>query len=333
MIWQKTELQFRANFEFPPEVLGHHLHSRFKLSTGNTGLQPRQHADIFAAAHRPGNERQRRPNIRCARVGRTFISYRIEVARHHPNHSEWLTVQQNGFAYPVGVASQPAHPNSIANDCDALAITAILFVQKVAAEHWVNSQNSKILGVHWHAAQMFRGIPRSQVVTNLRVARDVLKGFTVSAKAIQLLCCQALLIHQFLVAFSEHHNALGFREWQRTKQDAVNDRKDGGVRANPQRERQHGDDRKARRVTQYAESVADVLPESCHEAPAVAKHMSVSIERFSKKWMRNPVVGSRQALYLYLVFPARGDSESETWKGNYSREETLTSWFGRGCRR
>src|SRR6202040_981965 len=135
---------FRSHvvWEFSAEVLGHDLHSRGKLSAVNTRLQPGQHADIFSAAHGPSYQRQRRPDIRCATVGRTLIADRIEFARHYPNHREWLTVQQNGFAYAAGVASEPAHPNSVANDCHTLAVPAILFVQKFAAKLWVNAQNT-----------------------------------------------------------------------------------------------------------------------------------------------------------------------------------------------
>src|SRR5438445_4552700 len=85
-----------------------------------------------------------------------------------------------------------------------------------------------------------------------------------------------------------HDDAFGLREWQGTKQHAVNDRKNCSVGANPQSQRQHGNHCEAKRFTQYAETVADVLPESCHEVPAVAKYMSVSRERILEKMDAQP---------------------------------------------
>src|SRR5260370_42534308 len=136
--------------------------------------------------------------------------------------------------YRAGVASQSPCPNSVANDCSALAVTAICVVQEVAAAQGVNTQDTKVLGVDGHAAEVLGGISHSQVVANFRVAGHVLEWFAKSPKAPQLRCGETFRIHLLLVALGKQDDTVRLREWERAEDDAVNDSEYSGVSADAQ---------------------------------------------------------------------------------------------------
>ena len=63
---------------------------------------------------------------------------------------------------------------------------------------------------------------------------------------------------------SKKDDAFGVRKRQRPQKNAVHQAKDGGVRADAERERNNGDGGEAFLLQQHAGSVADVVQEGCH---------------------------------------------------------------------
>src|SRR6202042_1559577 len=80
---------------------------------GDPGLEPREDIDVFAATHGFGDERDWRPDVGCAGVGRAGLADRGETARHHADDGERLAVEEDGFADRIGVGGEVMLPEVV----------------------------------------------------------------------------------------------------------------------------------------------------------------------------------------------------------------------------
>ena len=70
-----------------------------------------------------------------------------------------------------------------------------------------------------------------------------------------------------MVGFGKLDDAVRLGEGKRAEQHSVHDREYCGIRADPQRQRQNGDDGEPRTLRQHADRIAKVLPDGTHPVP------------------------------------------------------------------
>jgi len=64
---------------------------------------------------------------------------------------------------------------------------------------------------------------------------------------------------------AQHHELLGIRNGQPAQENLIQQREDGGIRANPQSQRHDGNSGEARRLPKDAQPVPDVLKQASHD--------------------------------------------------------------------
>lgn len=114
---------------------------------------------------------------------------------------------------------------------------------------------------------MVGAISGGQVVADFREPGNALKELAVLLQMPELCCREAHFVCQLFVALSKLQQALGVREREGTQKDTIDDGEDGGVGSDAEGEGQNSDYGEARGFGEYAEAVAEVVPEGSHGSP------------------------------------------------------------------
>ena len=96
--------------------------------------------------------------------------------------------------------------------------------------------------------------------------------------------------------FVEVNEPLRLRIGQRPEQHVVDDAEDGGVRADPEREREHGDEGEARRFAKLAESEAKIV-----------HRFFPFVGRPPRGWMASAAADALQILFSSFIIIRRGE--------------------------
>src|SRR5260370_16146858 len=114
---------------------------------------------------------------------------------------------------------------------------------------------------------MLSFIPGSEIEAHIGVTGYIFEKFSVLPKTLQLLCRHIHLIGLCLIGFGKLHDAVGLGEGKWAEQHSVHNRENCRIRADPQRQRQNGDDSKPGTLRQHPRGESYVLPERVHEPP------------------------------------------------------------------
>ena len=141
----------------------------------DAGLEAREDVDIFTAAHRFGDERERRPDIGRAGIGGAGLTDRAEAARHDADDGERLAIEEDGLADGIGIGGEVVLPEIVGDDRDVLAVAGVVGGNEVAADLGSDAKYAEKVGADRHAAEMDSVVADGEVVADFGDACDVLK--------------------------------------------------------------------------------------------------------------------------------------------------------------
>ena len=230
------------------------------------GLRLGQRHAGFEATHDPERmivplrEQLRRERGRQVDFG--FLARVVEGGWHDADHGALDAVENDVAPDDVGIGAEASHPESAAQDDDRRGARAFVVRGERAAENRRQPEDGEQIRRRADRADVL-GLSAAREVVFLQavVERHVLERaaalFPVDVggrrdRAVTVEADRGRL-------FPEKHEPIGFRERQRPQQHGAHDAEDRGVRADAEREDQHGDDGEAGRAREHADGVANVL--------------------------------------------------------------------------
>src|SRR4029079_3929249 len=188
--------------------------------TGAAG-EPRQSIEIP----------QRRVTAVCLDVDgnpdRLFLSLQPEAARHHPDDGVLLVVEREPAAQGIRLRPQPAAPDVVADDHDALAAGPAVAAGEVAPQAWLHAEHRQQAEAHVLPGDALR----------LGVAGDVERRRRIRLESLEdrrLRLPDGDLLRRETVASAAGHTVgiedadetIGVGEWRRPQDQLIDDAED-----------------------------------------------------------------------------------------------------------
>ena len=203
-------------------------------------------------------DRARHPNLGLFRE--------FKSRRHHSDDRNGSRADLDLFADNRGVGSEAALPQSVADDRDAYRLGFVVFGNERSPENRLDTEHREEPARHAGARHALRFGPIGAKVRvtgpECRGAREEI-GLLRPIGEIQERDVAVGNPRRRISAF-EVDDAFRGRERQRTEENAVDQAEDGGVGADAEPERDHGDGREAFILEKHSDSVTDVLEECAH---------------------------------------------------------------------
>ena len=216
-----------------------------------------------AAADRGGRKIYRSPHIGGSRSG--------EPCGHHTNYRVGFAVQLDCFVDGVGAAAEMRFPKCVGHYRDVVLAFRVFTGNERAAELRRDAENRKEIRLRLDQRYFLRGA-RAAHVAGLapREHRHIVESAILRAPIEEILIGEREIAWSGF-GFPKLDEVIGLGERQRLQQHGMDDGEDCRVRADAERDCQHGDDGEARRFAKHAKSVFDVLNQSAHFASVSRK--------------------------------------------------------------
>ncbi len=228
-------------------------HLLLRLLETDARLDPRQHLKGVASAVRQLTlcEDERHPEF--DRGGRV-----LHGLRHHANHLILLAAEQDVAPHQPRVGAVTPPPEPVAQHDDALAPRLIFAFEEASPGLRRRAEHLEEVRRDLRADGAHRLLLLAQVEVAVLVGGDSREGVRLRAPVQKIRDGDraGAALRQSLV---DRDEPAGLRVGQRTQEYRVDDREDGRVAANAERQRQHGDGRKPRLAPQHAETVPQVF--------------------------------------------------------------------------
>ena len=195
-------------------------------------------------------------NVKLYRFG---LDGKLETLRHHPDDRVRTAIQHHDAAYDVIGAIETALPKSITQDNFETAGSAtrlLISARKAATKHRLDAKHVEKLSAHLFSAYALGFLFVNQRKTAVLINRHARKAAVLVAKIEKVGVAhrgeswRRYGLGQIDAAHGREF--LRSREWQRLQKDGVDHAKDGGVRTDPEREREHSDQRECGMLDQLS---------------------------------------------------------------------------------
>ena len=241
------------------KLLGRRTHPLLSLRQRDAGLEPRRRLEIVALIGRVGIEPERKPDLRWS----TELA-EAEFAKHSDDEVR-VAAERDRLADGLAIAVEPALPELAAQDHDALAPrTIIVRTERPAGLEW-RAEELEEIGADVARAELFRevspgviddaGVERGGLLDDLRLGAPMHELRRGRPGPLPL----SRGVH-------EHHEPVGLRHVHRPQQDGVDDRENGRVGADAERQRGQGGERERRVLAQHPDGQAQVFEERLYMA-------------------------------------------------------------------
>ena len=249
---------------------------RLRLVTRYARLQLADDVVVLAVADRGGVgvELQRHDDFRVqgAAERRHHFLGEVEALGEDADHLVRLAVQDQRAPHGARIAAEPAQPGGMSEDRGAAGAGRRVLrpgeppVRGARAQH-----RQQVHGRADRAHPLGRAVP-GQVVVRSDGDRELLEAL-VTRLDVEVLRGREPVFRdaQARRAVPEDHEPLRVRVRQRPQQQRARDAEDGGIRADPDRERQHDRHREAGAPDEPAQGVREVVDEAAHESRSTQK--------------------------------------------------------------
>ena len=166
-----------------------------------------------------------------------------------------------------GQAPELAMPEAIAEERDGAGAQAIVGSVEIAADRRVDAERGQELrGDHEAVHPLCRTVTAGEVVVLVAIHGHGREGAVLALPVEEIEIADGRL-RLASIALVDGNQLARLRVGQRVEQDAVHDGEERGIGADPESERDHGDDGEGRSLEEHAKGEADVLGKSDHGGP------------------------------------------------------------------
>jgi hypothetical protein len=225
-----------------------------------------------------GVGRQRRPQLRRS-VG-AVVERQAEAGRHHAHDGRRPPADLDRTPDDRRVGAEAALPELVPEHDDGRSVGPVLLLGERATEHRRDAEHAEEVRAHTAAAQPLR-LPGAAGERRRAIGeqRDVGEGPHVGAVGLPLVVRQPRLVEP-LPRAPHDRQALRSAPWQRREEHRLHDPEERRGGADPERQRQRGDDGEAGTPAQCAPGEARVLQDVVEpaRAPLVAHLLLVAVD-------------------------------------------------------
>ena len=195
---------------------------------------------------------------RQPKIGRII---RDKFAPDHPHNLIRLLIELNSVADDAPISAKSPLPQAVTEHNHIPSVWAVFGSGKSPSCNHRRTQDRKIIGAYMHTLDLFRLIAARQVQSG---ASAVVRGSL--PKDARLLPPDIELGHvragerPLIAGVHQMHERLRIRIGERLEQNRINDREDGGIRADPDRNHKNREDRESRSLQQRSHRKANVAP-------------------------------------------------------------------------
>ncbi len=240
-----------------------HLRLRLRLRHGHSGFQT---SDAYQEVRSPASQQTRIQFRRSPEFIPPIRKYK--AGRHHADYFIRLVGHDDLASQDVPVAAKTALPNSVAED-DHLGVRPFVVVVEHAADLRLRSQN--VPEVRRDSVTLYRfGRSIAGQVVNNPAHRGDAREYRVLLAPIQPVGRGRSILRKSLEAriLPNHHDAIRLIVRQLAKQHGIDDREDGGVCPNSQRQSENRGGRKSGIAAKETPGEPEVLHDSITAQPS-----------------------------------------------------------------
>src|SRR2546425_2658046 len=179
---------------------------------------------------------------------------------HHAHQHRRFAVQDERLSQHLRVTGKASLPGAVTQH-DHMAFTGLILIrQKGAPENGADFQDLKKTGGNEQAGHVLSNLISCKRKTLVLVGSHLLEVMTLISPMEEVVRGDGSSVPaRRRVYFPDLYQPVRIRERQRTQQHGVDDTEHGGVRANAQSERDHGDSGETGTLSQHAKAVAQVI--------------------------------------------------------------------------
>ena len=214
-----------------------------------------------------------RPAVGDHEVG--ALSFDGESRRHHADDRAGPSVRRDGETEHVRASAQPRLPELVTQEDDAVAALFVLLRRKDPAERGLHPERGEHVRRRQQAGDLFGLTVQHHVDPRRTDHAEVVERFVALAPRHEIRRCDHVARVAVEAVLPDHDDAVRIGIRQRLEHDAADDAEDRGGCADPERQRQHGRNGKARRAQKRPHGKAQVLHQ--HEGLDAAKCATVGI--------------------------------------------------------
>jgi hypothetical protein len=187
----------------------------------------------------------------------------LEARRHHPDHGVGLPVQHQGATDHARVGTEARHPGAVVHDRDRRRSGRHVGMSEDAAEERRHAEKGEAVRRHPVERQALGAVVAHPVRAELARADDILERRGVLLIVEEFLRAEIRAADDAAGAVAQDHvdETIGARIGKRIERDVAQHAVDDGDGADPEGEREHGDEREAGRPQQRAGAVGEVAAE------------------------------------------------------------------------
>src|SRR5262245_40245196 len=206
-----------------------------------------------------------RPYLRLLGGQRAGITAPVEARRHHADHRGFIAAQDQFAPDDLRVAAEPPLPQSEV-DHDHAWLPRLAFVRREGSpQNWGHAEYIEKAGggdLRWN---LFRLAVAGQVDGCVPESRHILEDAVLLLPVEEVPHVDHILTAWIRApSFPHHHQPVGVGVRQGLQQHGMHYAEDRRIRADAERQRDHGHDRERRLLEQRTRALAQVLPQSLH---------------------------------------------------------------------
>ena len=235
-------------------------HARFQARNPQQAV-----ASTLLRVGRTSIRRRRVFRVRKVHLNRIGLDRELESFRHHPDHGVGAAVQHQDAADRVFGAIEMALPKTVAqnNFESARSSTGLLIrVSKTAAPHWPDAKHVEKFAAYRESRDALRFLFVDECQSAISILRHSRETAVLFAEIEEVRVTHRLQLGRrrraVKIDSADGNELVRRRKRERFQEDRVDHAEDRGVRADPERERENGDDGEAGVLDQLAQSVANV---------------------------------------------------------------------------
>ena len=242
------------------EFVGRGLEPRVRLLDRDARLQARRGPEIVSLIGRVPIELERDPDLRRRPAPPVFD---VEGRAEDADHGIRLVAERDRASHDGRIAAEPPRPQAVAEHGNGAAPRTILLLRKRAPPKDGRTEQPEELGADASAAKLLDAVAAGVIEHVVVERRGLLDDARLLAPMRELRGGRGGAGSLRRRVHEEHH-AIRLGRRQRLQQHRVQDREDGRVRADPERQRRDGGERERRRLDERADGVAQVGEQRCH---------------------------------------------------------------------
>ncbi len=203
---------------------------------------------------------------RGVKLDRIGLDGELETFWHHADHRVRTAIQHEDTANHIVSPIEMALPESVTQDNFETAGSAarlLIRPRETAAKHRLDAEHVEELPAHLFSTHALRSLFVDQREGAVPINRHARKAAVLFPKIEEVRKAQRVEPGRrdcfAQIDAADGHEFLGRREGQRLQEHRVDHAEDGGVRADPEREREHRDQGEAGMLDQLAYAVANVV--------------------------------------------------------------------------